>query len=481
MRRLRQRRHGYIAPLPPLLAVRCGGFAWGAPRHATLSARYARRRFIMTASASSPSPPSSSPAAAAGSGEGGGALTTVRIVCVGDIHDQWSATDARLMHTVLRPDLALFVGDFGNENVPLVRAVASYAAEASDALPPPDDARAACASASPGGTDVAAICGNHDAWFSATKRGVSNCPYDRETEDRIVEQLDALRDVDVGYAHRRVLANLADVAVVGGRPFSWGGPAWRCPEFFLAYYDVADMEQSARRIAASALASQCGDAIFLAHNGPSGLGDRVDSICGRDFGSELRSSSSSSLSSSSSPPPLQLLQPQQLQSQQGGDFGCPDLAQAIRAAKEAGVRVPLCVFGHMHEALKCDRWRRREMVLERDGTLYVNAAVVPRVREVAGSHMRRVDDGEGAAGKGRWARETLHNFTVIEAQVRAGADSIGNGNGSGDDDDALSVASVRQVWISSEGFVASERVLYRDAAAAAATAASVADSEVAAQ
>lgn len=412
---------------------------------------------------------SGAPHGSTAAGTAGAADTGVaRIVCVGDIHDAWTETDARLLHNALRPDVVLFVGDFGNENVPLVQSIAAYADRAMQsprAAGGADDARAADprspdACRAPRAADVAAICGNHDAWFSATQRGLQQCPYDREREDRIAEQLEALYGVDVGYTHRRVLDNSADVAVVGGRPFSWGGSRWRCPGFFDKYYGVSSMEQSAERIAREARAAGAGNVVFLAHNGPRGLGDEVDSVCGRDFGlgeAHPASSHASRLASSaSSPTGARAAQPEQTE-----DYGCPDLERAIDDTKASGMHVPLCVFGHMHETLKCDRDRCRHMVAERDGTVYVNAAVVPRIRRVPDAPLRWTDtesagDGrDGAASSGEWTRETLHNFTVVDVRTS------GDGTATADPNvHAVRVLRVRQLWLSSYGTVASERTLY---------------------
>ncbi|MFN7522248.1 MAG: metallophosphoesterase, partial [Aphanizomenon sp.] len=71
---------------------------------------------------------------------------SVKIAVIGDVHDQWEAEDGiALQH--LGVDLALFVGDFGNESVEVVKAIASLD------LP------------------KAAVMGNHDAWYSATEWG----------------------------------------------------------------------------------------------------------------------------------------------------------------------------------------------------------------------------------------------------------------------------------------------------------------------
>jgi uncharacterized protein (TIGR04168 family) len=61
----------------------------------------------------------------------------------------------------------------------------------------------------------------------------------------------------------------------------------------------------------------------------------------------------------------------------GGDWGDPDLAVAIDYARQAGKRVLAVVAGHMH--LETRHGRQRPWRIERHGTLYINAARVPRI------------------------------------------------------------------------------------------------------
>ncbi len=98
----------------------------------------------------------------------------IKIAVVGDIHDQWEADDGIALQQ-LNVDLVLFVGDFGNESVEVVRAIA--------ALDIPK----------------AAIFGNHDAWYTATDWGRKKCPYDHKKEDWVQQQIDLLGDTHVGY------------------------------------------------------------------------------------------------------------------------------------------------------------------------------------------------------------------------------------------------------------------------------------------
>ncbi|MEL7510205.1 MAG: metallophosphoesterase, partial [Cyanobacteria bacterium J06554_1] len=92
---------------------------------------------------------------------------SAKIAIVGDVHGQWSSADSSLLES-LGVDLVLFVGDFGNEALSIVRQVA--------AVPLPK----------------AVILGNHDAWYTASKRNRKDCPYDPLKEDRLQQQLDAL-------------------------------------------------------------------------------------------------------------------------------------------------------------------------------------------------------------------------------------------------------------------------------------------------
>ena len=68
---------------------------------------------------------------------------TVRLVLIGDVHNHWEQDDVKAL-THLQPDIALFVGDFGEEVVDLVHSVKQQV-----------DAE---------GIPAAYVLGNHDAW-----------------------------------------------------------------------------------------------------------------------------------------------------------------------------------------------------------------------------------------------------------------------------------------------------------------------------
>jgi uncharacterized protein (TIGR04168 family) len=257
---------------------------------------------------------------------------SLKIAAIGDIHDQWEEAD-NLALVALGVDLALFVGDFGNEAVDIVRRIAD--------LPLPK----------------AAILGNHDAWYSASAWGRKQCPYDPEKENRVQQQLDLLGVAHVGYSYLDIPP--LKLSVVGGRPFTWGGSEWKNKEFLEALYGVSNFQESQEKMLTAVQACAYPTVIFLGHNGPCGLGDAPEAICGRDW------------------QPL------------GGDHGDPDLGAAIAIARQLGKRIPLVTFGHMHHRLRHTQTRLRQRV-ESDlaATVYVNAATVPRIREVRGQKIR---------------------------------------------------------------------------------------------
>nr|GME15005.1 Calcineurin-like metallo-phosphoesterase superfamily protein isoform 1 [Ipomoea batatas] len=256
--------------------------------------------------------------------------SSIRIAVVGDVHDDWDLEEDRKALQYLKPDLVLFTGrlsyllcflyslnstdngnvscDFGNENVDLVKSIADL--EIAKAI----------------------ILGNHDAWNTSQFSG-------------------NLGDEHVGF--RRMDLHTLKLSIIGGRPFSCGGSQLFRKKLLIARYAVHDMNRSAEKIYENAVgAPQDHSVIFLAHNGPTGLGSAVDDICGKDWWPE------------------------------GGDHGDPDLAQAISRLKEtAQLRAPLVVFGHMHKDLAYGGHRKMVVVGE-DNTIYLNGAIVPRVKRV---------------------------------------------------------------------------------------------------
>ncbi len=248
----------------------------------------------------------------------------ITIAVVGDIHDLWDSEDeVALKH--LGVDLVLFVGDFGNEAVEVVRQIAAID------LP------------------LATIMGNHDAWYTASYWGQKQAPYDRTKEDRVQQQLDLLGETHVGFA--KLDFPQFNLSVVGSRPFSWGGKVWRNENFYRDRYNVNNFAESTTRIVTAAKNTAHDTIIFIGHNGPTGLGDRPEDTCGKDWKSP------------------------------GGDYGDPDFAEAIDKVRTLGKSIPLVTFGHMHHRLRHRKDRLRTIVnTSPEGTIYLNSACVPRIK-----------------------------------------------------------------------------------------------------
>jgi len=271
---------------------------------------------------------------------------------VGDVHRWWRAGDATFLERS-EPDLTLFVGDLGDEDVEIVRHVAG--------LPVPK----------------AVLLGNHDAWQSF---GRKTCT------DRLRESLLLLGEDHLAYSVRELPR--AGVSVIGARPFSWGGQSLRSPEVYDEVYGIHTMRQSAAAIVDAARHAQHRDLVILAHNGPLGLGVETHDIFGKDFGKP------------------------------GGDWGDRDLALAIQRIEGFGLRVRAVIAGHMHHRLVHPRGGERTRFVRREGTLFVNAAHVPRVR--------RAVDGEELSHfvRTRWRGGACVGLEEVWVDVHGGVREV---------------------------------------------------------
>ncbi|MBW4647173.1 MAG: TIGR04168 family protein [Kastovskya adunca ATA6-11-RM4] len=256
----------------------------------------------------------------------------LKIAVVGDIHDAWEAEDGVALQA-LGVDLVLFVGDFGNESVEVVREIANLE------LP------------------KAAIMGNHDAWYSASDWGRKKSPYDHTKEDWVQEQLDLLGEAHVGYG--KLDFPEFNLSVVGSRPFSWGGEVWKNQNFYQERYGVNNFEESVERIVAAAQSTAYETIIFMGHNGPVGLGEAAEDPCGKDWN------------------PI------------GGDYGDPDFGEAIAKTRNLGKSISLVTFGHMHHKLRHRKDQlRTSLFTSPEGTVYLNSARVPRIIETSSDRLR---------------------------------------------------------------------------------------------
>lgn len=236
------------------------------------------------------------------------------LLVVGDVHNQWRDADRHFVERS-KCDLAIFVGDLGDEDTDMASAIAAIR------------------------HPKVVILGNHDAWQSFSHK--------RPTP-RLRGVIAALHADLLGYRVRENYA--AGCSLIGARPFSWGGKSLRSPEVYRDLYGISTIEQSADRIVELARTCEHRDLLIVAHNGPTGLSSEPNDIWGKDFGDP------------------------------GGDWGDADLRLAIERIEAEGLRVRAVIAGHMHDRVSQPRGSLRTRFVRRGGTLFVNAAVVPRLR-----------------------------------------------------------------------------------------------------
>ena len=272
-------------------------------------------------------------------GDHGEKIVTLSVI--GDVHGAWSEEDAAALE-YLNPDVVVLVGDIGNEDADLIQEIRDSLKE----------------------RHALVVLGNHDAWYSLTARGKQRAlkvalassalkHLSRDGEDRIKKQLDILGKSHIGFSSKAVQD--LGLVFVGGRPFSKGGHEWAAVrEFYEKYYGIHSFEDSTNKILESVLDEQYSNLglVVVGHNGPSGLGCRAEDPCGVDF-----------------------MEP-------ADDFGDPDLEEALEIASSCGRNASLVLFGHMHHTLKKGGYRNMVEVDEGTGTVYLNAAVVPRVKNI---------------------------------------------------------------------------------------------------
>lgn len=288
-------------------------------------------------------------------GRGSGA-PALRLALVGDVHLSFGPKDVEALDGG-GYDLVLFVGDLAGYSFRGALRVARYIAALR--------------------TPAIVVPGNHDcitpqqmlAEIMGHERSVALLTGGEEA--RVAELRRALAPaILTGYGlHPLPVRRGPPIDLVTARPHSFGGPSLSFRPYLERAHGVASLEASAARICARVDESRAGRLVFLAHNGPSGLGARRSDIWGCDF---RRSE---------------------------GDFGDPDLRLAIDHARAQKKHVIAVLAGHMHHALRGGGGQRRWLSRDAEGTLHVNAARVPRVFREGGVERRHhlevvIDDGE---------------------------------------------------------------------------------------
>ncbi|WP_420627722.1 metallophosphoesterase [Candidatus Leptofilum sp.] len=162
----------------------------------------------------------------------------------------------------------------------------------------------------------------------------------------------ALGKVQVGGYSVHLVPRVEDLAVVVGRPFAMGGSVLHCQPQLRRQFGISTMAESAAKLCQLIEQTPQQRLIFLAHNGPTGLGSSQDSIWGKDFQSPA------------------------------DDYGDSDLREAIDFAWQQGKTVLAVLAGHMHHHIKQGGHRTWHVV--QNGIHFINAARVPRIFEENG-------------------------------------------------------------------------------------------------
>lgn len=262
----------------------------------------------------------------------------MQIGVIGDIHGAWEARDTAFFNAV-GYDRLLFVGDLARMtgSLPVARQLAELT------------------------TPAWLIPGNHDGVTLAQllaelkSRPLAARLLAIGMKRRVNQMVRALGPVVTGGYSRHELTR--DLGLVIARPHAMGADRLYFGHYLKTRFGVRDLATS-RDYLCRLIDQSPRDLIVLAHNGPAGLGQTPDSPFGCDFA------------------PIQ------------GDFGDPDLAEAIAYARDTGHRVRAVIAGHMHHRSEhTGQWRQPSCRL--DDTLFINAARVPRI-EQAGARRHHI-------------------------------------------------------------------------------------------
>ena len=261
-----------------------------------------------------------------------------RIGVLGDLHGFWDDWDARYF-SATDYDLLLFTGDLGSgtrsNGVRIARSIGRLDKQAL-VMPGNNDVGVAL--------EIAAEL-RHQRGLLALRRIVGRALGASAGQVHLC-----------GYSVHPFTFGEREITVVAARPYARGGGELSSPECLRDSFGIESADDSQQRLRSLVDQTSSEALIFLAHNGPRGLGETAVDLWGRDFRPEE------------------------------GDWGDADLSGAIAHARRQGKRVLAVVAGHMH--LRTRDGRTRAWQLRRDGTLFVNPARVPRIYEEASGKYR---------------------------------------------------------------------------------------------
>lgn len=269
-----------------------------------------------------------------------------RIGIVGDLHTHWDETDVHQIGA-LDYDLVYFTGDLGggtaDSSLRMARLIARL------------------------GKPALVMPGNNDTVDIGRLAAELNHQQGLNTILAITGRNQAAAEITLGgYSLHEVVVPNRVLSLITARPHSMGGPELTFPEYMGETYGIHTLECSQTRLC-DLVDRAADEIIFLAHNGPVGLGAEPADMWGCDF------------------------------MPGGGDWGDTDLAHAIAYAESRGKRVLAVIAGHMH--LRTKQGEERPWRRQLNGTTYINAAKVPRIfsgkDDVYRHHVELKISGEG--------------------------------------------------------------------------------------
>lgn len=278
-------------------------------------------------------------------------INTTRLAVIGDVHlhyDEWDNTFLNKSDY----DMVLFVGDLGELFHPQkAMEIASHLSR----LEKP-------AILIPGNHDVHNIFQFFAELIHSRLLSSLSSYYHFEYHERLTAKLSPV--AVGGYSIHPYQGAGSRFDLIAARPYAMGGSKVSYAPLLRRLFGVKKLDQSERVLHKLVDLSEADQLIFLAHNGPTGLGKEPTDIWGCDFDPEQ------------------------------GDYGDKDLEETVKYAKECGKRVLAVVAGHMHLKTYLGPkpfWKRygepgpeRRNIVEREGITYINAARVPRIFEEDG-------------------------------------------------------------------------------------------------
>lgn len=253
------------------------------------------------------------------------ALRGEKIAVLGDLHGKWNQRDNDYFDHA-EYDLLIFVGDLGagsrSSELDIIGRI--------QALKVP----------------TLVMPGNNDAEFL-------DILYGERSDVRATATQEGARCTPCGYSTHLLETSGGALTILAGRPCAMGGSEFSFGPELEKRYGVTGLDHSAGRLKRLVDECQTEAILFLAHNGPFGLGGERSSPWARDF-----------------------RLPEELEEDAPRDWGDKDLSCAIDYARAREKEVVAVIAGHMHRA---PGGGSRSVVQRQHGSSFINAAVVPRI------------------------------------------------------------------------------------------------------